>query len=167
MTGSMTMTKQTEARRLRSLKRANVRMIETELYNYHHSKQLLANSLKELNVIADSTVVTMPPDEDRVQSSGYLSDIVASRAGELATMRTYTIAVLTETARRLDAIDYMLQRLKVDPEPKKIEAIQKRYFENRLTDEGIQMELGISESTLRRWRRSAIEIVASRLGLLV
>lgn len=164
---SMVMTKQNGARRLNGLRRANFRTIEAELYNYHHSRQLLAEYLKELDVIADSTVVTMPADEDRVQSSNYLSDIVATRAGELAAMKEYTVAVLLETARRLDAIDYMLRRLKVDPEPRKLEAIQKRYFENRFTDEGIQMELGVSERTLRRWRREAIEIVAARLGIIV
>lgn len=154
-------------RRLRALRRANFRMIEQELYNYRWSRQMLAQALKELNVVADSTVMSAPTDEDRVQTSCYLADIVSQRAEELMRERAYTVAVLTETARRLDAIDYMLRRLEQDVEKGKKRLVEMRYFEGRLTDEAIQEELGISARTFRRWRREAVEIVAQRLGLLV
>lgn len=157
----------TAMRHLRQIKRANFRRIELELQGYYLSRKMLAESLVELNVIADSTIVTRPPDEERVQSSGYLSDIVASRVIEVDKYRTHTLMVLKETARWLDAIAYMLDQLKIDPEPRKQDLVRLKYFENRLTDEGIQMELGISESTFRRWRRQVVEMVATRLGLLV
>jgi len=153
--------------RLRALRRANFQLIELELYNYRWSRQMLAQALRELDLIADSTVMALPPDEDRVQTSRYLSDIVAERAEELMRERRHTVAVLQETARRLDAIEYMLRRLEQDPEPAKKRLVELRYFEGRLTDEAIQQELGISARTLRRWRREAVEVVAGRLGLLV
>lgn len=153
--------------RLRALRRANFQLIELELYNYRWSRQMLAQALRELDLIADSTVMAPPPDEDRVQTSRYLSDIVAERAEELMRERRHTVAVLQETARRLDAIEYMLRRLEQDPEPAKKRLVELRYFEGRLTDEAIQQELGISARTLRRWRREAVEVVAGRLGLLV
>lgn len=142
-------------------------MIELELYNYRWSRQMLAQALRELDLIADSTVMAPPLDEERVQTSRYPSDIVAERAEELMRERRHTVAVLQETARRLDAVEYMLRRLEQDSEPAKKRLVELRYFEGRLTDEAIRQELGISESTFRRWRREAVEIVAERLGLIV
>lgn len=42
--------------------------------------------------------------------------------------------------------------------------IQLKYIEQRLTDQGIQEELGISEGTYRRWRNEFIGLIAERLG---
>lgn len=154
-------------RRLRALRRANFRMIEAELYNYRWSKSILAQALRELNVMADSTVMAAPTDEPRVQTSWYLNDIVFHRAEELIKQQRYTAAALRETARRLEAIEYMLRRLDQDPEKNKRRLIEMRYFDGRLSDEAIRQELAISESTFRRWRREAVELVAERLGVVV
>lgn len=72
---------------------------------------MLAQALREVNIVADSTVMPASIDEARVQTSWYLHDIVAQRAEELMRERRPTVAVLQETARRLDAIQYMLRRL--------------------------------------------------------
>lgn len=161
----MTITRESTAGdRLRSLRRANFRMIEAELYNYRWSRKMLVQVLRELNLVADSTVMAPPLDEDRVQTSRYFADIVAQRAEELANERAYTVAVLQETARRLEAIEYMLKQL---DEPRRRFVELKWFNEKRVDDKEIEKALGISSRTLRRWKRDAIEIVASRLGLLV
>ena len=150
--------------RLRQLRRANAKLIELELYNYRWSREMLARALENLNLVADSTVLSPPPNEARVQTSRYLADIVAKRAAELLEERRYTVAVLQETARRLEAIEYMLKQL---DEPRRRFVELKWFNEKRVDDKEIEKALGISSRTLRRWKRDAIEIVASRLGLLV
>jgi len=151
--------------RLRQLRRANAKLIELELYNYRWSREMLARALENLNLVADSTVLSPPPNEARVQTSRYLADIVAKRAAELLEERRYTVAVLQETARRLDAIEYMVRRLKVDA-PRKAEAIERIYFQGEAEEE-VRKVLNVTDRTIRRWKREAVEIVADRLGLLV
>lgn len=165
MTTVSTASKPKIDQRLRALRRANTKLIELELYNYKWSKKMLAEALKELELVADSTVLAPPLNEERVQTSRYFADIVARRAEALWEERRYTIAVLQETARRLDAIEYMVRRLRADA-PRKAEAIERIYFEGE-AEEKVREALGVTDRTIRRWKRDAVEIVASRLGLLV
>jgi len=175
-TGTVTTSKEpTIEQRLRALRRANAKMIEQELYHYRWSRTMLATALRELDLLADSTVMPSPPDQDRVQTSRYLSDIVAERAERLMDERRYTVAVLYETARRLDAIEWMLRRLDADVrrfvEMKWIGVWEKdaggRERERRYEDAEIEKALGVSSRTLRRWKQEVVGMVAGRLGLLV
>jgi RinA family phage transcriptional activator len=135
--------------RYSDLKRANFKLIEKELYHYLARKAELEH---ERNNILNGTAFP----EVCIQSGP--GNSTQSKAMQLQS------GVLMETARRLAAIEYGIQRLRTSPEPMRWELVKKKYFENRLTHEGIMAELCIGHDTFYRWRREFVELVAERLG---
>lgn len=132
---------------VKTKKRANFRLIEKELYCYESTK-------KEYERLRDDIINrTAVPDVPVYMGPG---NPTLARAIELQS------AVLIETGRRLAAIEQALEIIK--REPIRWQLVRLKYFEGRLTDQGIMNELHLSERTFRRWRREFIELIAERLG---
>lgn len=138
-----------------SIKRANFRMIEAELYNYEESK-------KQLKLLREEIIESTPSQElgERIESE--LGDSTASKGIKLVNNRE-----IVEIERRLSAIDKAIEIIKTSDEPRKIQLIEEKYFKRQLTHVGIQMKLGISRRTFYRWRREVIELIANFLGCRV
>lgn len=134
-----------------SIRRANFKMIELELYNYHES-------LQELEVMKNDIIESTASGEGlRVQNG--VTDVTCRKADALMSS-----VAIRETERRVKAIEHAVNLLECHPDKDRIKLLKLKYFDKHLTDYGIQQEIGISERTYRNWRREIIQLVADRLG---
>lgn len=133
--------------KLKDVKRANFRLIEKELYCYEPTK---ADYERAREDIFNKTVTPEVP--------------VYTGPGDPTVFRAMALqsSVLIETGRRLAAIEHALEVIKKEPAREKL--VRLKYFEGRLTDEGIMSELHLPERTFRRWRREFVSLIAARLG---
>jgi len=136
----------------RKRKRANFQMIEWELRYYQKLRAQLADGREEI------VHATVTPDVPVQTGTG---DMVLSKV-----LRLTSTAKLQEAERRIEAIEYALAMTRRQ-DPARVELVKKKYFENKLTDEGIMEALHISRDTFYRWRRDFVSLVAERLGLEV
>jgi len=137
----------------RNIRAASMRMIELEIRNYH-------NNIKTLHELEEA--IALPgavgePDEYVPSSSP--GDPTPARA-----LRLMSSTELVEMRRRLDAIEYMLEVVRASPEEGRYELIELAYWDGRYTVVGICDQLNISRTTFYRWRKEAIQLVASQLG---
>lgn len=135
--------------RLRDVRRANFKLIERELYHYPARQ-------KEYAEMRDAILHGSPMRDEGVAVQSPLGDVTASKALQLSS------AVMWETGRRLAAIEWALDILK--SEPLRFELVRLKYFEGRLTNEGIMAKLNIGHDTFYRWRKQFIALIAERLG---
>ena len=129
-------------------KRATFRLIEAELYAYTKTKE-------ELEQIRED-ILSLPAaahEGVKVNVSG-VSDTTARKAIKLTSL------ALMETARRIEAIEYVYSRL--NEERKKL--VRLKYWEGNLTNQGIALEMNMDLATFYRWRRGFVEAIALRLG---
>lgn len=128
------------------------RHVEAELYAYPFRK-------REIERLREEILHPHAPAEENIGGgkSNLPGDPTAKKAIRLASH-----AKLVHMERVADAIEEAYDRL---PEVKK-ELIQVKYWTKpqRLTTVGICGELGISESTYKRWRRQFVGDVAKILG---
>lgn len=133
----------------KDLKRANFRLIEQELYHYTERRKML----EEMRL-------------DIIESGGQPEIPVYCGPGDQTARKAIklrTSVAIYETERRLKAIE---DALKVTEriEPEKYKLVKLKYFEQRLTNQGIMEELNISATTFYRWRQEFIQTIAERLG---
>lgn len=133
----------------REWRRANYRLIEAELRVYPITKALLEEA--ERDIIEGTSI-----KEVAVQQGP--GDPTAAKALKL------TGLTLTEVGRRVGAITKALEVFKRSEELRKVRSIEMKYFEGYYTDQGLALNLGVAESTVRRWRREFIKLVAEYLG---
>lgn len=138
-----------EDRTLKELRRANFRTIEKELYHYPARKREFER------MRADILYSTPVPD---VPASTGPGDPTANKVMHLQS------GVLLEIARRLEAIEYAIKVVQAHEEKGRWELVRLKYFEQRLTNQGIMQRLNIGHDTFYRWRREFIELIADRLG---
>lgn len=130
--------------------RANYRLIEIELRQYKQTKARL-QQLRE-DVAYSSRVAEGPPAE------GVVGDPTATRA-----MRLMTSPEIWELQDRVGAIEYALGVYQ-QVDALRIKAIEMRYINTQLSITAIAVRLGKDETTIRRWIREFIHLVAERLG---
>jgi hypothetical protein len=133
----------------RELKRANFRLIEKEVYHYVARCKQVAQW--RTNIIYATNI----PDV-AVQSDP--GDTTANKAIKLQS------GVMAEIIRRLEAIEWACNVYKQHPESARWELVKLKYFEGRLTNDGIMQELSIGHDTFYRWRNEFIQLIADRLG---
>lgn len=129
-------------------RKATFRLIEAELYAYPKTKEeleQLREDILSMQAVAHEGV--------KVNASG-VSDTTAKKAVKLTSL------ALMETARRVEVIEYVYDRL--DEERKKL--VRLKYWEGNLTNQGIAREMNIDLATFYRWRRGIVEAIALRLG---
>lgn len=132
-----------------SIEKANFRAIEAELYGYLDTK-------RELELMEEEILEGSPFQEVAVQS-GTTGDTTANKAIKLASSKE-----LLEVRRRINAIEKALFTLQQNET--KLRLLQMKYFERKFTDQGIMMELHISDRTFYRWRREIVQLIGSYLG---
>lgn len=130
-------------------RKATFKLIETELRFYHQMKQKLA---EEREHIIEST-----PTSDVPTKTGPGNPVLSK------VLQLYSSAAIVETERRVRAIEHALS-VTEQCDPIRIQFVELKYFENRLTDTGIMMELGIGKSTFYRWRSDLVRLIAEQLG---
>ena len=130
-------------------RRANFRAVEEEVRYYHQLRKELAQRKQDIIEATDYAEVPM--------RTGPGNTVLAK------VMQMRSSAVILETERRIAAVEYALQATKARDESR-FRMITLKYFENRLTDEGIWLEIGIGRDTFYRWRREFVELVAGRMG---
>lgn len=127
------------------------RHVESLLYRYPQIK-------KEISRLRESLLYPYQDDENvGGGKSNIPGDPTSSTAIKLAEH-----AKLVHLERVRDAIEQVYNVL---PEPKQ-ELIRVKYWTSpqRLTTIGICDEIGISESTFRRWRKQTLQDIAELLG---
>lgn len=134
----------------RDIRRATSRLIEKELYHYEERKK----EYEQLR--GDILEGTVYPDVSGVQTGP--GDVTQAKA-----MRLQSGALL-EVGRRLAAIEWAIDRTKNSPDKYRYQLIKRKYFEQRLTNQGIMYELSIGHDTFYRWKKEFIELIADRLG---
>ena len=132
-----------------SIERANFKAIEAELYGYLDTK-------KEIELMEEEILEGSPFQEVAVQS-GTTGDTTANKAIKLASSKE-----LLEVRRRINAIERAL--LILQQNETKLRLLQMKYFERKYTDQGIMMELCISDRTFYRWRKEIVQLIGSYLG---
>ena len=139
--------------RNRSVRMANTRLIETEIRNYHDTRQVLRD--------LEDTIIQpgAASDPDEYVPKHEPGDPTPSRA-----VRLMTSATIAELRRRVAAIEYMLTVVKASPESARYEMLKLAYWDNRYTVEGICDQLKLSRATYYRWRREMLQLVAEKLG---
>lgn len=129
-------------------KKATFRLIEAELYAYPKTKEELEQMREDI-----LSMQAVAHEGVRVNASG-VSDTTAKKAVKLTSL------ALMETARRVEAIEYVYDKL--DEERKKL--VRLKYWEGNLTNQGIAREMNIDLATFYRWRKGIVEAIALRLG---
>jgi len=140
---------QNQAYAMRDVRHANFRLIEKELYHYQEQ-------LARISQFRDDIILGTSTPEVKVQSDP--GDSTSSKAVKLAS------GVLTEVTKRVLAIEWACNMIKRHPEPGRWRLVQLKYFDGRLTNDGVIQELTISPDTFYRWRRDFIQLIADRLG---
>ena len=130
-------------------RRANFKSIEEELRYYHQLQQDLAQYKAD---IIDATDYAEVPAH-----TGPGNTVLAK------VLRLRSSAAILETERRICAIEYAIQTTR-QHDPDRLRLIELKYFDHRLTDEGIMEQLHVSRDTFYRWRRDFVRLVAERLG---
>lgn len=128
----------------------NFKLIETELRNYR-------NSIRDLREIEDS-ILYAGGNGNEIRGSG-TSDPTSSKAIKLVSN-----VYLRELQRRIEAIQYGIDVFKATGNEKKYEFIKLKYFEGRLNNYGIMVQLDLDAGMLYRWRKELVELIANRLG---
>jgi len=131
------------------IKSAVFKYIEAELYDYPQTKQAI-EELKE-DIIEEAPVL-----DDVGGNTHRVSNPTLSK-----TMRLVTNRRLARMEQTVAAIDRVLNSL--DPDRRRL--VELKYFEKRLANAGVAMELNISDATFYRWRNEIILLVAVELGL--
>lgn len=143
--------KRTEAQR------ANRKVIEAELRNYHQTK-------KELELLREEII-----------ESGYgiCYDTIKVDGGSIGkpteskAMMLLTSTVIRESERRVRAITDLLDLMRADADPSKFRFVELKYFDGRFTDYDLAQQLNISIATLYRWQNQVVHFIAERLGFIV
>jgi hypothetical protein len=131
--------------------KANFKVIEQDLYNYQFMKKKIEDVIEEFYL----TEFEPGPNTSNIQiepRSGGISDPAFQQVVKSLTleqrhkkiMSMVTAVGFTEMVRQIEAIEYVLERLKFSStgvDRLKAELIQKKYFEKRLTPEGIAQEM--------------------------
>lgn len=133
------------------IRRVNFKLIETELYCYHASRE-------EFNKLRQEIMEIQGSSSGSCRTIGSISDPTALKVSALNS------AFMLEVESRLKAIEHVLLILGHADDPGKAELVRLRYFEKVLTDKGIQLQLNISQSTFTRWNKEVIRMIADRLG---
>ena len=136
----------------RYLKRANYRLIEEEIRCYQETKKML-EELRD-DVIEGTNKVDGP------RAEGQVGDPTGSKAIKL------TAIALSEAGKRVAAIERSFEQIKRG-DPRRSQSLEMKYFGGYYTDRGIARELGIAESTVRRWRKEFVGLIAEKLGWIV
>ena len=131
-----------------SIERANFKAIEAELYGYLDTK-------KEIELMEEEILEGSSFQEVAVQSGN--GDTTANKAIKLVSSKE-----LLEVRRRVNAIERALFILQQNET--KLDLLRMKYFERKYTDQGIMMELCISDRTFYRWRREIVQLIGSYLG---
>lgn len=138
-----------QATTYKDLKRANFRLIEQELYHYLERKEML----EEMRL-------------DIIESGGQPEIPVYCGPGDQTARKAIklrTSVAIYETERRLKAIEETL-KITERTEPYKYKLVRLKYFEQKLTNQGIMESLNISATTFYRWRQEFVQAIAERLG---
>ena len=131
-----------------SIERANFKAIEAELYGYLDTK-------KEIELMEEEILEGSPFQEVAVQCGN--GDTTANKAIKLVSSKE-----LLEVRRRVNAIERAL--LILQQNETKLELMRMKYFERKYTDQGIMMQLCISDRTFYRWRKEIVQLIGSYLG---
>lgn len=133
----------------RQRRRANFKAIEMELRYYHQLKQQLAEARED--IIESTARAEVPADTGP-------GNTVLSKVLQLVSSNT-----MRETERRLKAIEAAIEHTR-RLDDCRLQLIEMKYFDNKLTNEGIMQELGVGSNTFYRWRRDFVKLVAECLG---
>lgn len=161
--------------------KANYRVIEQDLYNYKLMKKYINEVIeeyKETEEYTPSPSVSTNKPADGGRPEGYASDPTFQQAIKSMILQErfknvvsiYSALGFAELVRRVEAIDYVLDRLEnsvIGSERTKAELIRKRYFERKLTPEGLAQTMHISRATVYRWCDDVIREIAAKLGFMV
>ena len=134
----------------KQVKRARYKLIEEEVRTYH--KQLQALEEERMDVIDGCKV------SDGQPTARGIGDPTGNKAVKLV-----STMVLLETQRRLSAISNALDIIKRQY-PNRYELIELCYFKRGYDNYGLARELHCGITTVKRWRREFIELVAAELG---
>jgi hypothetical protein len=162
--------------------KANYRVIEQDLYNYYLIKQHVKKIIEEYKISEEyqptPSVSTNRPIDEGGRPKGKTSDSTYNQAVKCMRLREryknatsiYSALGFAEMMRRIEAIEYVLDRLEsssIGADKLKADLVKKRYFERRLTPDGLAIELHIHRSTVFKWCNDVIGEIATRLGFIV
>ncbi len=135
----------------RATRRANYRLIECEIANYH--KNLAQLSEMRGYIIEEGTTHDGQP-----RGSG-ISDPTGQKAIRLA-----STAVLLEAQRRIAAVNRALEHIAHDKTA--VELVRLAFIE-RKSNVCVSMQVGLSERSVTRLKRRFVEHIAEDLGWIV
>lgn len=136
------------------LKLAVIRYVESELRDYHETRDMLNNALTD--IIEKSP---MPEEGSSITSRNNVSKPTERNAILLITNKR--VQQMEKTVGAIYKVLDMLERF----DNSKRRLVQLGYFERRLTPIGIAEELHISERTFYIWRNEIIKLIAVEMGL--
>jgi hypothetical protein len=161
--------------------KANYRAIEQDLYNYHLMKRYVGKIIEEYKIseefIPSPSVSTNRP-VDGGRPGGQTSDPTYNQTIKSMALQKryknitpiYSALGFTEMVRRIEAIECVFDRLdnsSIGVDKLKAKLVKKKYFERRLTPDGLALEFHISKITVYRWCNDVIGEIATRLGFMV
>ena len=133
------------------LRTGTFKHVESELYHYHETKKEIAK-LKEFIIHA-----TPPPDRTGGGRSNWPSDPTGRSGTMLVTNRK-----IEQMERIIDAIDDVYIRL--PKEKQKLVRLKYWTKPQKLTWDGIALELDVSRRTAINWRDEIVYAIAELLG---
>lgn len=134
----------------RNKSRANYRVVEAELYAYK-------DSLMELVEWKNGIYERGGTPDLAIRSTGH-GDTTFSKVCSLMSDKHHV-----EQERRIKAIQNVMELLK-EKYPEMLRLLELLYFVEGNTIISVSRKLNISESTLFRWRKALIKLIADELG---
>ena len=131
---------------------SQLRCLEWEVRLYHETKA-------ELEDEKDSIILAGKQPSDGMPRSTEVSDSTFRTA-----QRLLNSAEIREMERRIKAIDRAIDEWTACNPIIRMEFIRQKFWQNKLTNEGIAQKLNVSEQTVRYWRRGFLTLVGKYMG---
>jgi len=138
----------------RQYRNAVLNLLEQEVRQYPETVREVDEMRKDIILQASG-----PPLDGMPRNGKKVSDTTLQKVVQL-----YNSAEIREMSRRVRAIEQARDEFCAKDPLIRRRFIELKFWDRRLTNEGIAQELALSESTVRQWRRKFLTQVGVNLG---
>jgi len=141
-----------QRRASRQYRQAVLNLLEQEVRQF-------PETVRELDEERENIIQASSPPPDGMPRNGKVSDTTLQRV-----MQLYNSTEIREMGRRVRAIEQAKNEFCARDPRVRLRFIELKFWDRRLTNDGIALELSIGESTVRLWRKKFLTLVGLNLG---
>ena len=141
-----------QRRASRQYRQAVLNLLEQEVRQF-------PETVRELDEERENIIQASSPPQDGMPRGRKVSDTTLQRV-----MQLYNSTEIREMGRRVRAIEQAKNEFCARDPRVRLRFIELKFWDRRLTNDGIALELSIGESTVRLWRKKFLTLVGLNLG---